>query len=142
MKIDVYANADEAAREAAKFIASAAQAAVTARDLFTLAASGGTTPWQMLSCLAKENLPWSKIHVFQVDERIAPAGGPDRNLTHLRESLLSHAPLPLSLSSLCCARCAAVNCAYALFVFCNISFTSCSDALFCTFLSFNSSVCL
>jgi len=94
MKIDVYANADEAAREAAKFIASAAQAAVAARDLFTLAASGGTTPWQMLSCLAKENLPWSKIHVFQVDERIAPAGDPDRNLTHLRESLLSHAPLP------------------------------------------------
>jgi 6-phosphogluconolactonase/glucosamine-6-phosphate isomerase/deaminase len=28
-----------------------------------------------------------------VDERIAPAGDPDRNLTHLRESLLSHAPL-------------------------------------------------
>jgi 6-phosphogluconolactonase len=32
--------------------------------------------------------------VFQVDERIAPPGDPDRNLTHLRESLLSHAPLP------------------------------------------------
>jgi len=33
------------------------------------------------------------VHVFQIDERIAPAGDPDRNLTHLRESLLSHAPL-------------------------------------------------
>jgi 6-phosphogluconolactonase len=29
-----------------------------------------------------------------VDERIAPAGDPDRNLTHLRASLLEHAPLP------------------------------------------------
>jgi 6-phosphogluconolactonase/glucosamine-6-phosphate isomerase/deaminase len=31
--------------------------------------------------------------VAQVDERVAPAGHPDRNLTHLRESLLEHAPL-------------------------------------------------
>jgi 6-phosphogluconolactonase len=29
-----------------------------------------------------------------VDERVAPAADPDRNLTHLRESLLEHAPLP------------------------------------------------
>jgi 6-phosphogluconolactonase len=33
------------------------------------------------------------VHVYQVDERVAPAGDPDRNLTHLRESLLQHAPL-------------------------------------------------
>ena len=31
--------------------------------------------------------------MLQVDERVAPAGDPDRNLTHLRESLLAHAPL-------------------------------------------------
>jgi 6-phosphogluconolactonase len=30
------------------------------------------------------------VHVAQVDERVAPAGHPDRNLTHLRESLLDH----------------------------------------------------
>jgi len=29
----------------------------------------------------------------QVDERVAPVGDPERNLTHLRESLLAHAPL-------------------------------------------------
>jgi 6-phosphogluconolactonase len=28
-----------------------------------------------------------------VDERVAPAGDPDRNLAHLRDSLLDHAPL-------------------------------------------------
>jgi 6-phosphogluconolactonase len=33
------------------------------------------------------------VHVVQVDERVAPAGDPDRNLTHLNESLLEHAPL-------------------------------------------------
>src|SRR5262249_5162324 len=33
------------------------------------------------------------VHVVQVDERAAPAGHPDRNLTHLKESLLAHCPL-------------------------------------------------
>ena len=44
--------------------------------------------------LPDEDVPWNGLHVVQVDERIAPAGDPDRNLTHLRESLLEHAPLP------------------------------------------------
>jgi 6-phosphogluconolactonase len=48
----------------------------------------------MLRNLANEDVPWAQMHVFQVDERIAPAGDADRNLTHLRESLLAHAPLP------------------------------------------------
>ena len=34
------------------------------------------------------------MQVFQVDEHVAPAGHPDRNLTHFSESLLAHAPLP------------------------------------------------
>ena len=38
-------------------------------------------------------MPWKGVHVVQVDERVAPEGDPDRNLTHLRESLLEHAPL-------------------------------------------------
>jgi 6-phosphogluconolactonase len=49
----------------------------------------------MLRALAGEDVPWARVHVVQVDERIAPAGDPDRNLTHLRESLLEHAPLPV-----------------------------------------------
>jgi 6-phosphogluconolactonase len=48
----------------------------------------------MLRDLANEEMPWANVHVIQVDERIAPAGDKDRNLTHLRESLLSHAPIP------------------------------------------------
>src|SRR5262249_21938071 len=56
---------------------------------FTLAVSGGHTPWQMLRALAREEVPWDRLYLAQVDERVAPAGDPDRNLTHLRESLLS-----------------------------------------------------
>jgi 6-phosphogluconolactonase len=66
---------------------------VADRGRFIIAVSGGRTPWQMLRHLADEELPWKGVHVVQVDERVAPAGDPDRNLTHLRESLLERAPL-------------------------------------------------
>jgi len=56
--------------------------------------SGGHTPWVMLKALAKEDVPWEKVHLAQIDERVAPDGDADRNLTHLQESLLEHAPLP------------------------------------------------
>jgi 6-phosphogluconolactonase len=66
---------------------------VKARGRFIVAVSGGHTPWQMLRALANEDVPWEGVNVVQVDERVAPDGDPDRNLTHLRESLLEHAPL-------------------------------------------------
>ncbi len=94
MKIQILADADAVAREAAKLIATEARSAVATRGRFIMAVSGGHTPWQMLRNLAGEEVPWSGVHIVQVDERVAPAGDPDRNLTHLRESLLEHAPLP------------------------------------------------
>lgn len=94
METRILADADAVAREAAGVIAAEARAAVAARGRFIVAVSGGQTPWLMLRALAGEDVPWAGVHVVQVDERIAPAGDPDRNLTHLRESLLEHAPLP------------------------------------------------
>lgn len=94
LKIDVFPDATAVAVAAARELAREAREAVAARGRFLLAVSGGRTPWQMLRALAGESVPWGQVHVFQVDERVAPAGDPDRNLTHLRESLLSHAPLP------------------------------------------------
>jgi 6-phosphogluconolactonase len=94
MKIQVFADADAVAREAASIIAAEARAAIAERDRFVMAVSGGHTPWLMLRTLADEKVPWVGVHVAQVDERVAPAGDPDRNLTHFRESLLDHASLP------------------------------------------------
>src|SRR5262245_47014826 len=93
MEIKILADADAVALEAAKFIAAEARAAVAAHGHFVIAVSGGHTPWQMLKALTREHVPWKGMHVAQVDERVAPAGDPDRNLTHLRESLLEHAAL-------------------------------------------------
>src|SRR5213593_1854927 len=93
MKIEIFRDADAMAQKAAEIIATESRAAVKARSRFIVAVSGGHTPWQMLRALAEEEVPWKDMHVVQVDERVAPAGDPDRNLTHLRESLLQHAPL-------------------------------------------------
>jgi len=97
MEVRVLADAGAVAQEAAKVIAAEARAAVAARGRFVVAVSGGRTPWVMLRALAGEKVPWKAVHVVQVDERVAPAGHPDRNLTHLRESLLEHAPLRAEL---------------------------------------------
>lgn len=93
MRIEALADAGAVARAGAAVTAEEARAAVAARGRFVMALSGGHTPWSMLRALADEQMPWSGVHVVQVDERVAPAGDPDRNLTHLRESLLAHSPL-------------------------------------------------
>src|ERR1041385_5063195 len=94
MQIQTLADADVGAKEAASCVAAEARTAVAARGRFIVAVSGGHTPWQMLRALASEDVPWKSVHIIQVDERIAPAGDPDRNLTHLRESLAGQASLP------------------------------------------------
>jgi 6-phosphogluconolactonase len=94
MKIEVLTDAEAVAREAAAIIAREARTVVAERGRFVFAVSGGHTPWVMLEALAEEEVPWSNVHLAQVDERVAPSGHPDRNLTHLHESLLAHAPLP------------------------------------------------
>jgi 6-phosphogluconolactonase len=93
VNVEVLADEDAVARRAAEFIATEARAAVGARGRFVLAVSGGRTPWIMLSDFAGRDVPWQATDLTQVDERVAPAGDPDRNLTRLRECFLAHSPL-------------------------------------------------
>lgn len=94
MKIEVLPDVDAVARRAAGDIACQARAAISERGRFLLAVSGGRTPWQMLRCLSAEDLPWHAVHIVQVDERVAPADSPDRNLMHLHDCLSGVASLP------------------------------------------------
>jgi len=94
MQVDVLASEAAVAKTAAKFIAVQARQAIAVRGRFKLAVSGGHTPWAMLRALASENVDWTNLHLFQVDERVAPPGDDSRNLTHIRDSLLVHAPIP------------------------------------------------
>ena len=86
LEVEVLPDAQAVAQRGAEIFASAAAAAIAERGLFTFAVSGGRTPWAMFADLAGK-LPWEKVTIFQVDERIAPDGDPDRNLTQLQRSL-------------------------------------------------------
>jgi 6-phosphogluconolactonase len=93
VKIEVLPDVETVARQAAAVIAAAAREDVAARGKFVMAVSGGRTPWKMLAALAAEDVPWPSVEIVQVDERVAPPGDPDRNLTHLHASLLEKVPL-------------------------------------------------
>jgi len=86
-ELEVSADPDAVAVRAAGYVAARARAAVSGHGRFTFAVSGGHTPWAMFAELAKEDVPWADVELFQVDERVAPDGDPDRNLTHLHESI-------------------------------------------------------
>ncbi len=113
-RLEVLVDERAVAVRAAAVVADAARAAVAERGAFALALSGGRTPWAMLARLAAEELPWSQTAIFQVDERVAPAHHPDRNLTGLQGHLPPAAlpqlrPMPVEETDLeaACARYAA-----------------------------------
>jgi 6-phosphogluconolactonase len=85
---------DEPAQEAARRIATRLSARIETERHTTVAFSGGATPDPMLDELRGLGLPWERIAVLQVDERMAPEGSPNRNLTRLRRHLLDHVDAP------------------------------------------------
>jgi 6-phosphogluconolactonase len=83
-RLEVVDRERDAAPRAAELIAAAAREAVAQRGSFSLAVSGGRTPWGMLAILSDdEEMPWAETSLFQVDERVAAPGSEDRNLTHI-----------------------------------------------------------
>jgi 6-phosphogluconolactonase len=101
--IEVLPGEDAVARRAADIVAASAREAIEARGRFTFAVSGGRTPWAMFRDLAHEDVPWRKVGIWQVDERIAPDGDADRNLTSLLPMIPSEAdlrPMPVTEADL------------------------------------------
>ena len=100
---------DDAPRRAARSIARRLASALRARGSATLAVSGGSTAPPMLAALAAAGLPWDRIGVWQVDERVAPDGHPDRNATQLADFPGRHHLMPVTAADLgrACSRYAA-----------------------------------
>ena len=93
MRLIRAADATAAAAIAADEVASACRRAVGERGIAVIAVSGGETPWRMLEQLRTRDLPWPRIHVAQVDERVAPADDARRNLARLERILVTEGPL-------------------------------------------------
>lgn len=92
MNVEVLGDGEALAQRAVDVVVASATRALDERGLFVWAVSGGTTPRRMLELLGeRRDLDWSRTHLFQVDERLAPDGDPDRNATMLDEALLTPA---------------------------------------------------
>lgn len=101
--LEVLGDADAVAGRGAEIVSAAARGAIAARGRFSFAVSGGRTPWAMLRALAGVVLPWERIGIWQVDERVAPDGDPDRNLTLLQPAIPHAAelhPMPVTEADL------------------------------------------
>lgn len=96
LDLEVQPDAGALASRATAIVAARARSAVDLKGTFVVAISGGSTPALMLDHLARLDLPWGHIHVFQVDERIVPDGDPDRNATDLQEHLVDRIEIPPS----------------------------------------------
>lgn len=94
----VYADADALAKAAGLELLRLAKEAVAARDIFTLALSGGSTPKKLYALLATDpafaDFPWDKTQLFFGDERHVPPTDKESNYLMVSQSLLSTGKVP------------------------------------------------
>jgi 6-phosphogluconolactonase len=99
--VRVYRDPPAVARGAAELVTRAAEQAISARGVFSLVLSGGSTPKLLYENLADLQGPyrgrtdWSKIEVYFGDERAVPPESDDSNYRMAKQSLLSRVPIPL-----------------------------------------------
>lgn len=93
MNIEVLGDHEAASRRAARLLAGWIAGATAARERCVVALSGGSTPGRTFQELARADVPWSRVHLFQVDERVAPAGNEARNLPAIREAFAAAGPV-------------------------------------------------
>jgi 6-phosphogluconolactonase len=95
-EIKIFPDLESLSRAVAERFAALARAAAGAGKPFIVALSGGSTPRRTCELLADPALavPWSAVHLFQVDERFVPPDHEESNFRMLRQALLDRAPVP------------------------------------------------
>jgi 6-phosphogluconolactonase len=96
--VEVWADADALITRAAELFAETARQSVAARDRFTVALAGGSTPRALYELLAGEayapRIPWGETHVFWGDERCVPPASNESNYGMAHEAMLARVPVP------------------------------------------------
>lgn len=92
--VRILADAAAIARRAADHFVDAANKAVAARGVFTVALSGGSTPRALYTLLADDSayrskIPWDKLRLFFGDERHVPPDHADSNYRMANDTLFS-----------------------------------------------------
>jgi 6-phosphogluconolactonase len=89
------ADTEDASHETSTRVAEALRQAVSARGSATLALSGGNSPRGAYVLLSRERgIDWTRVHVFWVDERVAPPTDDRSNYRWAKATLLDAVPIP------------------------------------------------
>ena len=98
MELHIYKDSDELSREFAGWMADYISATLQKQERFTLVLSGGSTPKKLHTLLAaspyKEQIDWTKLHIFWGDERFVPFEDDRNNAKMAFDTLLDHVPVP------------------------------------------------
>lgn len=100
MELHIFKDGEALSDAAAKFVAGHISATLKKNSRYTIALSGGSTPKRLHQLLAqspyKEQIDWSKLHVFWGDERAVPFEDSRNNAKMAYETLLDFVPVPAS----------------------------------------------
>ena len=96
MSIEIVKDVDALGRLAADRIKVSISETLKVQERFTIALSGGNTPKIIYRLLAedKEDIDWSKLHVFWGDERVVPFNDERNNAKMAFDNLLDLVPVP------------------------------------------------
>ncbi|HOA37402.1 MAG TPA: 6-phosphogluconolactonase, partial [Flavihumibacter sp.] len=96
--IHICSNAEAVAQTAASFTANRIRSVLQTQNRFCIALSGGSTPKRLHELLAappfREQIDWSKLHIFWGDERYVPLDDTRNNARMAYDTLLNHVPVP------------------------------------------------
>jgi 6-phosphogluconolactonase len=96
-EIHIFKDIEELSHAAAMLFSEQAAQSITARDRFLVALNGGTTPARLFQLLAtdfREEIRWSKVHVFWGDERCVSPEDAGSNYGQAWDVFLSRVPIP------------------------------------------------
>jgi 6-phosphogluconolactonase len=93
-KVDIYPDRQALIAAALDAMVTRIHAAISERQVCTIALSGGSTPQPLYAALAKADLPWDRIQIFWGDERYVPATDPDSNYGMTKRVWLDLVPIP------------------------------------------------
>jgi 6-phosphogluconolactonase len=100
MELHVYKDADQLSHAVARWLTDAVASTLKKSDRFTIALSGGSTPKILHRILAaapyREEIDWSKLHLFWGDERDVPFDDDRNNAKMAYDTLLNFVPVPPS----------------------------------------------
>jgi 6-phosphogluconolactonase len=98
MQLHLHKDPNELSKAAAKWVADYISNTLRNQNRFTIALSGGGTPQKLHAILAaapyKEQIDWSKLHIFWGDERVVPFEDNRNNAKMAYDTLLNQVPIP------------------------------------------------